>query len=54
MLYVLIPGFGPTIEGTNTLLAGAVGGVVFTGWFYIENRRVRREIRNQLVMVSLR
>jgi hypothetical protein len=53
MLYVLLPAFGPQVEGAKTLIALAIGGIVFTGWFYIENRRVRREIRNHISLVTL-
>lgn len=43
ILYVLAPISG----GANAITMVALGGVVFMWWFYKENRRVRREIRNQ-------
>ena len=52
MLYVLLPIFGPQVEGAKTLIALAIGGIIFTGWFYVENRRVRREIRNHISVVT--
>lgn len=43
MLYML-----PAVsEGMNVLEAIAAGGCGITWWFYKENRRVRREIRQQ-------
>lgn len=44
---------GRSAEGANTSMAIAVGGVVFMGWFYVENRRVRRDVRNQTIHGTL-
>lgn len=38
---------GGAIHGTSATAAVAAGGIAFMLWFYVENRRVQREIRVQ-------
>lgn len=50
ILCVLIPTVGPGVEGFNTLIMLAFGGLVFTILFYMENRRLLRDIRDQAML----